>query len=113
MFFKRNNIINLLNNKINSSPKNSAKRRNNNISRLKGERIYSLNNPNNYSKFEKQNLRKDMIKLFKGNKRDKLKALNIAEELSDKNTLHILRIGLKDMDPDVVKRSAILIRNFK
>ena len=113
LFFKRNNIINLLNNKINSSPKNSAKRRNNNISRLKGERIYSLNNPNNYSKFEKQNLRKDMIKLFKGNKRDKLKALHIAEELLDKTTLHILRIGLKDMDPDVVKRSAILIRNFK
>ena len=111
MFFKRNKIINLNNNK--SSLKKSAKYKSNNITLLNEERIYSLNNPNNYSKFEKQNLRKDMIKLFKGNKRDKLKALHIAEELLDKTTLHILRIGLKDMDPDVVKRSAILIRNFK
>ena len=113
MFFKRNNILKLLNNKINSSSKNSAKRRKNNISLLKGGSIYSLNNPISYSKLEKKNLRKDMIKLFKGSKRDKLKALHIAEELSDKTTLHILRIGLKDMDPDVVKRSATLIRNFK
>ena len=113
LFFKRNNIKKLLNNKINYSPKNSAKRRKNNISLLKRESIYSLNKTNNYSKLEKKNLSKDMLKLFKGSKRDKLKALDIAEELSDKTTLHILRIGLKDMDPDVVKRSAILIRNFK
>ena len=113
LFFKINNIINLLNNKINSSTRNSAKRKKNNISLLKADSIDSLNIPNSYSKLEKKNLRKDMIKLFKGSKRDKLKALNIAEELSDKTTLHILRIGLKDMDPDVVKRSAILIRNFK
>ena len=113
MFFKRNNIINLLNKKINSSPKKSAKSKKNNISQLHGFSIYSLNNPKIYSKLEKKTLRKKMIQLFKGSREDKLKALHIAEELSDKTTLNILRIGLKDIDPDVVKRSAILIRNFK
>jgi len=48
---------------------------------LKGESIYSLNITDSYSKLEKKNLRKDIIKLFKGSKRDKLKALHIAEEL--------------------------------
>ena len=113
LLFKRNNIINLLNNNINFSAKKSAKEKKNNISLLNRENIYSLNNSHGYSKLEKKNLRKEMIKLFKGSRRDKLKALNIAEELSDKTTLSILRIGLKDMDPDVVKRSARLIRNFK
>ena len=114
VFFKRINIINLLNNIIiKSFTKRSAKSKKNNISLLNKDNIYSLYNSHSYSKLEKKNLRKDMIKLFKGSKRDKLKALDIAEELSDKTTLHILRIGLKDMDPDVVKRSAILIRNFK
>ena len=113
LFFKRNNIINLLNNKINSSPKKSAKSKKNNISQLYEYSIYSLNNSHGYSKLEKKKLRTEMIKLFKGSRRDKLKALHIAEELSDKSTLSILRIGLKDMDPDVVKLSASLIRNFK
>ena len=113
LFFKRNNIINLLNNKINFSPKKSAKSKKNNISQLYGYSIYYLNNPQIYSKLEKKNLRQEMIQLFKGSRKDKLKALHIAEELSDKTTLNILRIGLKDIDPDVVKRSAILIRNFK
>jgi len=54
-----------------------------------------------------------MFSLFKGNSEDKLKALQIAEELSDKSTLSILRQGLRDMSPEVVKLSALLIRKFK
>ena len=54
-----------------------------------------------------------MFSLFKGNTEDKLKALKIAEELSDKSTLSILRQGLRDMSPEVVKISALLIRKFK
>ncbi|WP_413679223.1 hypothetical protein [Prochlorococcus marinus] len=54
-----------------------------------------------------------MYNLFKGNTEDKLKALKIAEELADKSTLSILRKGLKDMSPEVVEISALLIRRFK
>ena len=54
-----------------------------------------------------------MFKLYKSNTEDKLKALDIAEDLADKSVLPILRRGLKDMSPDVVQRSASLIRNFK
>ena len=54
-----------------------------------------------------------MFSLFKGNTEDKLKALKIAEELSDKSTLSILRKGLRDMSPEVVEISALLIRKFK
>ena len=66
-----------------------------------------------YSNIEKYYLKKEMYCLFKGNKEDKLKALNIARKLSDKSTLNILRIGLKDMDSDIVKLSAELIENFR
>ena len=54
-----------------------------------------------------------MLKLFKGNTSDKLKALKIAEELADKSTLPILRKGLKDMNLNIVERSANLIKRFK
>jgi len=54
-----------------------------------------------------------MISLFQGDTDNKLKALKIAEELADKSTLSILRKGLKDMSPEVVKISALLIRKFK
>ena len=43
-----------------------------------------------------------MFSLFQGNTEDKLKALKIAEELSDKSTLSILRQGLRDMSPEAV-----------
>ena len=66
-----------------------------------------------YSVFYKNSQRSKMISLFQGNKEDKLKALKIAEELSDKSTLSILRQGLRDMSPEVVKLSALLIRKFK
>ena len=61
----------------------------------------------------KLKLRKDMFRLFQGNKADKLKSLEIASLLSDKSTLKILKIGLKDMDPEIVEFSAKLITKFK
>ena len=66
-----------------------------------------------YSVFHKNSQRNKMFSLFQGNTKDKLKALKIAEELSDKSTLSILRQGLRDMSPEVVKLSALLIRKFK
>ena len=66
-----------------------------------------------YSLFYKNSQRNKMFSLFQGNTEDKLKALKIAEELADKSTLSILRKGLKDMSPEVVKLSALLIRKFK
>ena len=66
-----------------------------------------------YSLFYKKSQRNKMFSLFQGNTEDKLKALKIAEELSDKSTLSILRRGLRDMSPEVVKLSALLIRKFK
>ena len=54
-----------------------------------------------------------MNSLFKGSAEDKLEALNLAEELADKSTLPILRKGLKEMNLQIVERSADLIRKFK
>ena len=54
-----------------------------------------------------------MLSFFQGNTEDKLKVLKIAEELSDKSTLSILRQGLRDTSPEVVEISALLIRKFK
>ena len=71
------------------------------------------NSSNKYSEFYKRKIREKMNNLFKGSAEDKLKALKLAEELSDKSTLPVLRCGLKDMDPEIVKLSASLIRKFK
>ena len=54
-----------------------------------------------------------MFILFQGDTEDKLKALTIADELADKSTLPILRKGLRDISPEVVEISALLIRKFK
>ena len=66
-----------------------------------------------YSHSERIFLKRKMESLFKGYKEDKLKALKIAKDLSDKSTLSILRMGLKDMDSDIVEISADLIDKFK
>ena len=66
-----------------------------------------------YSLFYKNSQRNKMFSLFQGNTEDKLKALKIAEELADKSTLSILRKGLRDISPEVVEISALLIRKFK
>ena len=54
-----------------------------------------------------------MFSLFKGNTENKLKALKIAKELADKSTLPILRKGLRDISPEVIKILAFLISKFK
>ena len=72
-----------------------------------------LNNINNFLNLKKSILRKEMLDLFKGSKEEKIKALKIAEFLSDKSIVPILKIGLKDMDSDIVKVSAKLIQKFK
>ena len=71
------------------------------------------NSSNKYSEFYKRTLREKMLKLSKGVTADKLQALKIAEELADKSTLPILRKGLKDMNLQIVERSADLVRKFK
>ena len=72
-----------------------------------------LDNINNFSNIKKSILRKKMLELFQGSKEEKIKALKIAESLSDKSTLPLLKLGLKDMDSDIVKVSANLIQKFK
>ena len=66
-----------------------------------------------YSVFYKNTQRNKMFNLFQGNTENKLKALKIAEELADKSTLTILRKGLRDISPEVIEISALLIRQFK
>ena len=66
-----------------------------------------------YSVFYKNSQRNKMFNLFQGDTENKLKALKIAEELADKSTLPILRRGLRDISPEVIEISAILIRKFK
>ncbi len=66
-----------------------------------------------YSVFYKNSQRNKMFSLFKGDTENKLKALKIAEELADKSTLPILRKGLRDISPEVIEISALLIRKFK
>ena len=66
-----------------------------------------------YSVFYKNSQRNKMFNLFQDDTENKLKALKIAEELADKSTLPILRKGLRDISPEVVEISALLIRKFK
>ena len=66
-----------------------------------------------YSIYYKNCQRNKMLSLFQGNTENKLKALKIAEELADKSLLLILWKGLRDMSPEVVEISALLIRKFK
>ena len=90
------------------------KNKKNNYKSLSNKKNY-LYNPDEkkYSVFYKNSQRNKMFSLFQGNTEDKLKALRIAEELADKSTLPILRKGLRDISPEVVEISALLIRKFK
>ena len=114
IFYKKEYIFNKLKTKKNVSPPmfNEAKK-----SKLKEFKYYNknsdLNNINNFSNLKKSILRKEMLELFKGSKEEKIKALRIAEFLSDKSILPILKLGLKDMDSDIIKVSAKLIQKFK
>jgi len=98
---------------INKSNLYSIKlKKNNKFSSNKNSYLYN-HEEKKYSVFYKNSQRNKMISLFQGNTENKLKALKIAEELSDKSTLPILRKGLRDISPEVVKISALLIRQFK
>ena len=99
---------------INKGKLHSDKLKKNNNKFLSNKKSFLYNDEaKKYSLFYKNSQRNKMFSLFKGNTEDKLKALKIAEELSDKSTLSILRQGLRDMSPEVVKLSALLIRKFK
>ncbi len=86
--------------------------KNNKFSSNKNSFLYN-HEEKKYSVFYKNSQRNKMIRLFQGNTENKLKALKIAEELADKSTLPILRKGLRDISPEVVEISALLIRQFK
>ena len=114
LLFKRKSIIRKFRNRRNDlliESQNIYDKTNSSIN------LISKNKYKNHSQinqsFNKLNLRKEMFTLFKGNKKDKIRSLQIAAELSDKSTLKLLKIGLKDMDSDIVKISAKLISKFK
>jgi len=86
--------------------------KNNKFSSNKNSFLYN-HEEKKYSVFYKNSQRNKMFNLFQGNMENKLKALKIAEELADKSTLPILRKGLRDISPEVVEISALLIRKFK
>ena len=86
--------------------------KNNKFSSNKNSFLYN-HEEKKYSVFYKNSQRNKMFSLFQGNTENKLKALKIAEELADKSTLPILRKGLRDISPEVVEISALLILKFK
>ncbi len=112
VIFKRKDIFNALNKKK-LYPMTEMDKENNIITSSAKKYNHYQNTSNKYSEFYKRNLREKMNNLFNGSAEDKLKALNLAEELADKSTLPILRRGLKDIDPEIVELSASLIRKFK
>ncbi len=113
IFFKRNLIFKLI--ERNSYLKKNIPHKSNNqfLKSNLADKVQYQKEINICSNLEKYHLRKKMVQLFKGSKKDKLEALKIAKQLSDKSTLNVLRVGLKDMDSDIVKLSAKLIANFK
>ena len=107
---KLNNAINIK--KSYSNNVNRHKTNNNKFLSNKNTFLYK-HEEKKFSAFYKNSQRNKMFILFQGNKEDKLKALKIAEELADKSTLPILRKGLRDIYPEVIEKSAFLIRKFK
>ena len=112
VIYKRTYIFNAFNKKKLYSIKNINNKEKRINSSAKNNNIHYHNNSKKYSEFYKRSLRGEMLKLSKGSTADKLKALKIAEELADKSTLPILRIGLKDVNLEIVERSAYLISKF-
>tara|TARA_B100000945_G_scaffold196869_1_gene158310 strand:- start:576 stop:968 length:393 start_codon:yes stop_codon:yes gene_type:complete len=113
LIFKIRKIKSLINT-INFNSNNLLDNKEKNIKYLTNKDRFNLQiKGKKYSEFHKKNLRNKMFKLYQSNTEDKLKALRIAEELADKSTLPILRRGLKDTSPEIVEKSATLIRKFK
>ena len=113
LVFKKRSFKNLINKGKLDSIKLKKHRKNNNQFVSNKKSVLYKHEEKKHSVFYKNSQRNKMFRLFQGNTEDKLKALKIAEELADKSTLSILRIGLRDMSPEVVEISALLIRNFK
>ena len=112
VLIKRN--FSKLRNKGNSYSFKLKKNRKNNYKYLFNENNFLYNKEEKkYSISYKNSQRNKMFSLFQGNTEDKLKALIIAEEIADKSTLPILRKGLRDVSPEVVEISALLISKFK
>ena len=112
LVFKKRSFKNLINKGKLDSIKLKKHRKNNNQF-ISNKKSVLYKHEEKHSVFNKNSQRNKMFSLFQGNTEDKLKALKIAEELADKSTLSILRIGLRDMSPEVVEISALLIRKFK
>ena len=113
LVFKKRSFKKLLNqSNLNSIKLKKNKKSNNKFLSKKNSYLYN-HEEKKYSVFYKSSQRNKMFSLFQGNTENKLKALKIAEELADKSTLPILRKGLKDISPEVVEISALLIRKFK
>ena len=113
LVFKRRTFRKLINKGKFHSDKLKKNRKNNNKFLSNKKSFLYSNEAKKYSLFYKKSQRNKMFSLFKGNTEDKLKALKISEELAEKSTLSILRIGLRDMSPEVVQISALLIKKFK
>ncbi len=113
LFLKKRSFRKLINKGKLHSVKLKKNRKNNNKFLSNKKSFFYNHEATKYSLFYKNSQRNKMLSLFQGNTEDKLKALKIAEELSDKSTLSILRKGLRDVSPEVVKLSALLIRKFK
>ncbi len=113
LVLKKRSFKKLINKRILYSVKLKKHRENNNKFLSNKNSFLYNHEEKNYSVFYKNSQRNKMFSLFQGNTEDKLKALKIAEELADKSTLPILRKGLRDISPEVVEISALLIRRFK
>ena len=113
LVLKKRSFKNLINKGKLDSIKLKKHRKNNNQFVSNKKSVLYKHEEKKHSVFYKNSQRNKMFSLFQGNTEDKLKALKIAEELADKSTLSILRKGLRDMSPEVVEISALLIRKFK
>ena len=113
LVFKKRSFKNFIKKGKLDSIKLKKHRKNNNQFVSNKKSVLYKHEEKKHSVFYKNSQRNKMFSLFQGNTEDKLKALKIAEELADKSTLSILRIGLRDMSPEVVEISALLIRKFK
>ena len=113
LILKKRSFKQLINKRILYSVKLKKHRENNNKFISNRNSFLYNHEEKNYSVFYKNSQRNKMFSLFQGNTEDKLKALKIAEELADKSTLPILRKGLRDISPEVVEISALLIKKFK
>ena len=113
LVFKKRSFRKLINkDKLHTNKFKKNRKNNNKFLSNKKSFLYNYE-AKKYSLFHKKSQRNKMFSLFQGDTENKLKALKIAEELADKSTLPILRKGLRDISPEVVEISALLIRQFK